>query len=251
MDLRTLSLANDFEYVYTIIAKDKAGNSTATLKTFKLKPMSNYTDPTQQQSGGGNGGGNGNRISTSAFSGYIDTTKLAGTRDLAATQISTVPGRGIIMNKDLSTTYTTGETSGLTRAAKKAAKKAAKQAKAAEKAAKVSKLNSKAVEETPVVQEIVSQIEDLGITDAFVDSVVLEDLPVSEQIIKEDISQVTAKTDFVMSPVEKVEIADSTERDTTSVAKEEKSSSTAALIVIMLAILSAAAGTWYLRKGRK
>ncbi|MBO4639703.1 MAG: Ig-like domain-containing protein, partial [Treponema sp.] len=47
--------------------------------------------------GGGNGG-NGNRFSTTFTPGSFDTSAIAGSRDLAATQISSI-GRGIIMNK--------------------------------------------------------------------------------------------------------------------------------------------------------
>lgn len=203
----------------------------------------------KEESGGngGNGDPQGNKFSSGLFTGLLDTSKIVSSGDLAASQISAMSGRGIIMNKDLEATYISSSTTGQSRAAKKAARAAKKAAKKAEKA------SAKTVKEKPLVQEFASQIEDLGITEAFVDSVVLEDLPLSEQIIKEDISQVTAKTDFVMSPIEKVEIADTIQSDTSSAAQaqQEKSSSKAALIVVMLAILSALAGAWYLRKGRK
>ena len=91
-------------------------------------------------SNGGGNGGNGNRFSTTFTPGSFDTSAIAGSRDLAATQITTM-GRGIIMNKDLDAAYATADTStGATstakavKSAKKAAKKAAKQAKAAKKA---------------------------------------------------------------------------------------------------------------------
>ena len=102
-----------------------------------------------------------NRISaTSAFSGLIDTSKLAGGRDLAATQITTM-GRGIIMNKDFDVVYSfadasTDEIPALTKVAKKAAKKAAKQAKATAKTTE--KATAKKATET-VVEAVVEVAE--------------------------------------------------------------------------------------------
>lgn len=178
-----------------------------------------------------------------AWIGAINTAGVMGTSSsstISALSASIASG-GLSTNVNTKLTPNAATKTPSVKKTKKAAEKALK--KAAKETAAVAKTSANVVEEAPLVQEIASQIEDLGIKDAFVDSVVLEDLPLSEQIIKEDISPVTAKTDFVMSPIEKVEIADTIESAASSAeqAQPEKSSSKAALIVVMLAILSAAA----------
>ena len=118
-----------------VYAEDALGN-----RTDKLWTMTLTADSTLGESQGGGNGGNGNRFSTTFTPGSFDTSAIAGSRDLAATQISSID-RGIIMNKDLDAAYATADTStGATstakavKSAKKAAKKAAKQAKTAKKA---------------------------------------------------------------------------------------------------------------------
>ena len=168
-----------------------------------------------------------NKISTaSAFSGLIDTSKLAGARDLAATQISAAQSSGIKLNKDIESGSVADGLVKNAKVSKKAAKKAAKAAKAAAKA------TAKAAKEAPAVQEIELQ-------DAFVDSVVNENIPISEQIIKDDIYQITAKTEFVMGGIEPGETNESI---VSAIAQEENSSSKTALWIVLCALCAAAAG---------
>ena len=65
---------------------------------------------------------------------------------------------------------------------------------------------------------------------------------------KQEVEEVPVTTDSVVEPQA---VLSGTVKGVTAAAQEEKSSSKSALIVVMLAILSAAAGAWYLIKGRK
>ena len=243
-----LSLTNGNSVPIILKAYDSLLNETIYAKiTFTADNTIGVTDP--NNNGGGNTNPNPN-IAASAFDGLspawigaINTAGVMGTSSsstISALSASIASG-GLSTNVNTKLTPNAATKTPSVKKTKKAAEKALK--KAAKETAAVAKTSANVVEEAPLVQEIASQIEDLGIKDAFVDSVVLEDLPLSEQIIKEDISQVTAKTDFVMSPIEKVEIADTIESAASSAeqAQPEKSSSKAALIVVMLAILSAVA----------
>lgn len=123
---------------FNIVATDNCGNT----KTWQLE-----LDPVAALPGNGEGGGtNPNRISTSPFSGNIDTSALIGGSAPAAAQ---GPGITINNNMNFEVPAVVAGSAGTSRAAKKAAKKAAKAAKAAEK-------------QTPVVQEIAAQVEEIA-----------------------------------------------------------------------------------------
>ena len=123
---------------FNIVATDNCGNT----KTWQLE-----LDPVAALPGNGEGGGtNPNRISTSPFSGNIDTSALTGGSAPAAAQ---GPGITINNNMNFEVPAVVAGSAGTSRAAKKAAKKAAKAAKAAAK-------------QTPVVQEIAAQVEEIA-----------------------------------------------------------------------------------------
>ncbi len=196
-----------------------------------------------------NGGGNHNRISTTPFSGKIDTSKLAGGADLAATQITTVQGYGITMNKSFDVESAIDLNSGsTTRAAKKAAKKAAKAAKSAAKATK--KTGEKTTTETPVVQEIAEQVAEIAELTEIADLAEMTEIADVEKLTASDevamILPKTANVESVQVHVVEGPVTVQAEETVPAPAAHPK----AVLIVVLLAILSSLAGVWYYKKER-
>ena len=189
---------------------------------------------------------NSNRISTTPFSGKIDTSKLAGGADLAATQITAVQGYGITLNKNFDVDSAVDLTSGsTTRAAKKAAKKAAKAAKSAAKATK--KTGEKATTETPVVQEIAEQVAEIAELTEIADLAEMTEIAELEKLTATDqvamILPKTANVEAVQVPVQTVQV-----EEVSPVASAAAPRSNVALWIMLCAFMIAGCAVVVMKK---